>query len=98
MQLKNAQKFQCPVCLRKLRSFETEVLESRGSWCLVETACQHCGSSSLGLMIGQGKKLKQVRLLSDIPTGKSRHDHDRGEADEDYYFSNINDEKQWAES
>lgn len=99
MQLKNIQKFQCPVCLRELHSFEADVLENHGSWCLVETACRYCGSSSLGLMIGRGKKIKQVKLLSDIQSSQYyHHNHDRDEAEDDYYFDKISKEKQWVES
>lgn len=94
MQLTDSQKFQCPVCSRELHSFEADVLENHGSWCLVETACRHCGSSSLGLIVGRGKKVKHVKLLSDI----QKEDHLHGNADEDYFDEMLKKETMWAES
>ena len=93
MQLTDTQKFQCPVCSHELHSFEADVLENHGSWCLVETACRHCGSSSLGLIIGRGKKVKHVKLLSDIQ--KETHKHIN--AEEDYIEGLLKKEQMWAE-
>lgn len=93
-QFKDAQKFECPVCFHKLHGFESEILEEHGAWRLVETVCRHCGSSSLGLVIGKGKNFKQVKLLSDIPWPKNF----KRELKEDYYNAFPEKDYQWTES
>ena len=93
MQLNDAQKFQCPVCSRELHSFETDVLENHGSWCLVETACRHCGSSSMGLIVGRGKS-KTCQAFKRY----SKETHQHSNAEEDYFEGLLKKEQMWAES
>lgn len=99
MQFIEWQKAQCPVCAHRLHSNETEVLENNGSWSLIETSCHHCGSSTVGILVGRGKRAKHVKLLSDIP--RDRHDHDgRGidSGDERMSEKLFGTNRDWAES